>query len=268
MAIKKEDTQSYSEIINQISQLKSLIHEVQELNLKNLNEQFNLFENQSLKKKIFGEYQTYYQNLREDLSNQIKKELETLESGLEPFKNYENFISSIKEIKSHILKDLNAEFNRFKQMFENIEAKISHIFNEQLKTSALKTFVETIVSNIISEEFNQVRQFERRFAIKIDDTINKRLEKLSDISNIPDITNLSVKDTAQNISKGLINALNKSESKFSEVQNVIMNSYEVLKETFIEDTYKTEQNKLYDKIFKHLDSLEKNLNEFLRNVEK
>ncbi|NVM05090.1 MAG: hypothetical protein HWN67_22405 [Candidatus Helarchaeota archaeon] len=266
MTVKKEKIQPHSAVINQISQLKSLIYELRDVTLKNLNEKFKTFENRSLNNEILEKYQSNYQKLREELSRQIKKELESLELGLEQFNHYENVISSIKEIKSHILKDLNTEFNRFKQIFENIKSKISHIFDEQLKTSPLKSFVETIVSDIVSEEFNQIRQFERRFAMKIDDTINKRLEKLSDISKTPRISSFSEKETAQKISKGLINALKESESKFSEVQNVILDSYKVFKQSFLKETYETEQNDIYDKILNHIDNLEKTMQDFLNKV--
>ncbi|MFX1449770.1 MAG: hypothetical protein ACFFCM_02935 [Promethearchaeota archaeon] len=235
--------------------------------MKDINNKLKILDNQSLKNKIVEEYQNYFQNLRDELSKQINKEIESLELGIDHLNKYENYISSIKEIKSHILKELNTEFNNFKQIFENIKSKISYVFDEQLKTSALKSFVDKIVSDIISEEFGQVREFERRFAMKIDDTINKRLDKLSVVSNLPNKTNLSVKETAQNISKGLINALKESKTKFSEVQNVLIDSYKVFKQSFIDEKYDNIQNDIFDKIFYQLDNLEKNIQDLLNKNE-
>ncbi|MHA1298204.1 MAG: helix-turn-helix domain-containing protein [Candidatus Helarchaeota archaeon] len=252
----------YSALISQTSQIKTIISELQKNTPENLESKIKDFNGESLKIDKIQEYRNFIERFKDELPILVNKELKSLQSGLEQIRKLKNFNKFVKDIKMYVLKELNTEFSHFRQMFDNIKLKISNVFEKQLRISALKSFVDKIVTKIVSEEFGQVQEFEKRFAIKIDETINNTLKKFSGLPQVPDRYSFSVTDTSEHITNKLINALSDSDSKLAEIEKEISKSYTDVKKEIVNEIYKIIETDVFKRISEQIEHSEKIMKQF------
>ncbi|MHA1377628.1 MAG: helix-turn-helix domain-containing protein [Candidatus Helarchaeota archaeon] len=252
----------YSVLFTQTSQIKSYIDILHNNISENFKKKLEDSDGNSVKLKKLEDCQNYIQNFKDEIPHLVNKELKSLQSGLEAIRKLENFNNFVVDVKRHVLKELNAEFKNFRQMFENIKNKISNVFEKQLRISTLKAFVDKIVSKIISEEFGQVDDFERRFSCKIDNTIDISLKKFSGLPEVSQRYSFSVTDTTENIANRLTTALKNWESKLTEVQVEISDSYDDHRKKILKEIEKIIETDIFNKIFEQLDKSEKSMREF------
>lgn len=253
----------YSALLSQLSQFKSLISNIQENTPKDLENRFKTFENQVMKVKKLEDYQKYLVKLRNELPQNINNQLNSLQSSLNQVKELQEFNEYMNKLKGEVSTELNNEFILFKDRLEGIKTKITSVFEKQFRISALKSFAEKIVTQIISEEFGFIQEFfEEKFVNKIQNTLDQILERILSVSTTAGEISSTVGGTFEEITKNLEDTLKETEFKLSEVQNDILNTFNELKKVFKDEIFETIQSDILREIFEKLELSEKTMQEF------
>jgi len=140
-------SKSYSDVLSQLSQIKSLISDLK-IKMTKENGESEEIKEKSIKIEKFEECQDWLEKMKDELPQNINKYLKSLQAGVEQISKLSEFNKFIDGLKNQVSKELNSEFDRFKKLFDSIKLKISSVFEKQLRMSSLKSFVEKIVSNV------------------------------------------------------------------------------------------------------------------------
>ncbi len=259
----------YAALLNQISQFKNSIMDLQQSTPQTLQLRFKKIEDQTAKLQQIEEYRNYVQEMKTTLPNQIKKQFQKFEKELEQIKKFQNIKKFIVNLREIVPAEIEKEFEKMEGLKEKIKSEISKAFEKQFRIGALKNFAEKIVSRVISNQFSEMTVYFRdKFVQSTQTMLNQVIDQLGSLSDTAGEISTDLGSTFSDIEAGLIGTLEDLDFRISGVYQDIVSGIENLKNLFKKEVLETLQDDIIRKIYKQLEMSEATMREFWERSKK
>ncbi len=259
----------YSALLNQISQFKAIVKNIQESTPKALDLKFKEIEDHSAKLGKLNEYRTYIQIMKQNLPAQLKSQFSRVEKELESVKKFQEIRAFILNLREIVPEEIIKEFSVVETRLEKIKAEISDKFEKQFRIGALKDMAEKIVSKIISEQFLDLTDyFREKFVATIQSTLDQVTNQLATISDAAGEMSTDLSGTLSDIETGLKDTLEDLETRISTVYEDVDRGIEELKQLFQQEIYKILEKDIITNILNQLNLSEETMSEFWERSKK